>query len=415
MHTDVLTAEAPAMRAWPEGGSTRVPAWIYTDPATYEKEMELFFAGPTWSYVGLACEVPNPGSFKRSWIGPKQVLVVRDEDGGINVVENRCAHRNGAICWKPHGEVKELTCPYHQWSYNLQGDLRGVPLKRGMHGVGGMPPDFDNKAHGLRKLRVTVRGGLVWASFSDDVADFETYCGPEVIRMYDRTYDGRALRLLGHTRQSIPCNWKKYFENNRDPYHGTLLHTFFVVFGLYRADNYHMLTPEGGGRNIALYSQPKSEISAADAAELPRFRDDLKVNDAGTVRPRKEFADGGASALQVFPTAHLQQHGNSLAIRNFIPRGPQKMEVSWTFFGFEDDDAEMQLLRLKQANLLGPAGFVSMDDSELLKQLQSVVAGYPDTVEFVEMGGRDAEPTTGMATEAGIRAFYAFYRHAMGL
>ena len=130
-----------------------------------------------------------------------------------------------------------------------------------------MPPDFDNKAHGLRKLRVTVRRGWVWASFSAGVPDFATDCGPEVIRMHDRmyehTYNGRALRLLGHTRQSVPCNWKKHFENHRDPYHGTLLHMFFVVFGLYRADNYQVLTPEEG-------RPPQRAVLAAEVRDLGR-------------------------------------------------------------------------------------------------------------------------------------------------
>jgi anthranilate 1,2-dioxygenase large subunit len=75
----------------------------------------------------------------------------------------------------------------------------------------------------------------------------------------------------------------------------------------------------------------------------------------------------------------------------------------------------MQRIRLKQANLLGPSGFVSMDDSELLKQMQNQVAGYPEAQSFIEMGGRDVQPQVTMATEVGIRAFYAFYRREMGL
>jgi anthranilate 1,2-dioxygenase large subunit len=410
-----MFVERPVKRNWPEGGFTRVPAWIYSDEDNFRKELSTFFSGNTWSFVGLECEIPEVGSFKRVWMGDKQVIVVRDKDG-VNVVENRCAHRGGAICWKNKGEVKELTCPYHQWSYTLKGELQGVPLKRGAHGEGGMPKDFDNKEHNLRRLRVTVRGGAVWATFSDTVPEFADYCGPGLLKRLDRLMPGRALRLLGTSRQLIPANWKLYFENTRDPYHGTLLHTFFITFGLYRADSTHFTTPEQGGMHMNSYALPGEKSKDADVmGELTRFRGDLKLNDMEAVRFFDEFGDGQMSAIQIFPSVFVQQHANILAMRSIVPKSPQEVEVIWTYFGYADDDEHLQRIRLKQANLLGPSGFVSMDDSELLKQMQKQVAGYPESVGFVEMGGRDVQPQVTMATEVGIRAFYDYYRREMGL
>ena len=414
--TSAVPVAAPrSHRRWPEEGHTRVPLWIYSDPEIFRKELSVFFAGDTWNYVGLECELPDIGSFKRAWIGDKQVVVVRDADG-INVVENRCAHRGGAICWKNKGEVKELTCPYHQWSYSLKGDLMGVPLKRGVHGEGGMPKDFDNKQHGLRKLRVTRFNGSIWATFSDNTPDFETYCGPELTQRLKRMMPGRPLRVLGYSRQLIPCNWKLYFENTRDPYHGTLLHTFFITFGLYRADSRHHTLPVQGGRHMATYAVPGERTQGEDVTqELTRFRGDLQLQDMEMVRFVDEYGDGQMSALQIFPGAFAQQHANILAMRSFVPKSAGEVELDWTYFGYADDDADMQRIRLKQANLLGPSGFVSMDDSELLKQMQNQVAGYPEAQSFIEMGGRDVQPQVTMATEVGIRAFYAFYRREMGL
>lgn len=401
-------------RQWPEGGYTRVPAWVYSDPDVYRKELDTFFAGDSWNFVALECEVPQVGDFKRAWIGHRQVVVVRDADG-VNVVENRCAHRGGAICWKNKGQVKELTCPYHQWSFTLKGDLQGVPLKRGVHGQGGMPKDFDNKQHGLRKLRVACFGGSVWATFSESVPEFEDYCGTEAIGRLRRMMPGRPLRLLGHSRQLIPCNWKLYFENTRDPYHGTLLHTFFITFGLYRADSKHVTSPTQGGMHSVNYAAPGERKKEGDiTAELSRFRGDLQLNDMEMVRFVDEYGDGEMTAMQIFPGAFVQQHANILALRSIIPKSVGEVEVSWTYFGYADDDEDMQRIRLKQANLLGPSGFVSMDDSELLKQMNNQVSGYPESVGVVEMGGRDVQPQVTMATEVGIRAFYDFYRRAMG-
>ncbi len=415
MNTQTISPPRAAVEhKWPEEGFTRVPAWIYSDEAIFRKEMQTFFGGDAWHFVGLDCEIPEIGNFKRAWIGDKQVIVVRDKDG-VNVVENRCAHRGGAICWKNTGTVKELTCPYHQWSYSLKGDLQGVPLKRGVHGAGGMPKDFDNKAHGLNKLRVTNVGGSLWATFSSTVPDFETYCGPEAMVRLKRMMPGRALRLLGYSRQLIPANWKLYFENTRDPYHGTLLHTFFISFGLYRADSKHMTQPTQGGMHSVNYAAPGDRKEDQNFnAELTRFRD-LQLNDMETVRFVDEYGDGEMTAMQLFPGAFVQQHANILAFRSIIPKSVNEVEVSWTYIGYADDNEDMQRIRLKQANLLGPSGFVSMDDSELLKQMNNQVSGYPESIGIVEMGGRDTQPQVTMATEVGIRAFYSYYRQAMGL
>jgi anthranilate 1,2-dioxygenase large subunit len=403
-------------RKWPEEGSTRVPAWIYTDPALFAREMATFFYGPTWSYVGLDCEVPLPGSFKRSWIGEKQVVVTRDEAGDINVLENRCAHRATPVCWQNSGQAKRLICPYHQWGYDLKGQLKGIPLRNGVRGQGGMPADFDFAKHSMRRLRTVVRGGSIWASFDERAPAFEDYCGPELLGHIDRLLGSKKLRLVGYSRQLIPCNWKLYFENSRDPYHATLLHTFFITFGIYRADSSGTRTaaPESG-RHMVNYSTISGKKTTEATGEMSRFQNDFELKDMETVTPRPEFKDIGTCGLQLFPSVFLQQHANALALRNIIPRGPTSVELSWTFYGYEDDDEEMRRKRLKHGNLTGPSGYVSMDDSEVLAQLQAAVTGYPEAVGVFEMGGRGTDPQETMITELGIRAFYRFYREQLGL
>lgn len=401
-------------RSWPKEGYTRVPAWIYSDEEIYRRELEHLFGGNTWSYVGLACELAEVGSYKRAWIGERQVIAVRDEDG-INVVENRCAHRSSAICWKDAGKLTEFTCPYHQWSYSLKGDLLGVPLRRGVHGEGGMPASFDAREHGLNKLRVVVRGGSIWATFSRTAPEFADYCGAELMARFDRIFEKAPLRLVGRSRQIIPSNWKLYLENSRDPYHATLLHTFFITFGLYRADNEHLTSPVEGGKHSSNYAISAGKQVTSETSQMKRFNHALHLRDMEIVGHRDEFGDRQNTALQIFPSAFIQQHANVLAVRNIIPRGVDKLELSWTYFGYADDDEDLRRLRLKQANLVGPGGLVSLEDSELLKPLQKNMEGYRDSVAFVEMGGTDTKTQYSMATEVGLRAFYDFYRKEMGL
>ena len=143
---------------WPEEGATRIPDWVYTSQEIYELEVERIFRGKTWNYVALEVEIPNPGDFKRSHVGPISVLVTRCKDGSIAVVENRCAHRGAEFCRVHRGNTPHLVCPYHQWTYDLNGTLIGVPFRRGSDKQGGMPSTFRTEDHGLRKLKVATRG-----------------------------------------------------------------------------------------------------------------------------------------------------------------------------------------------------------------------------------------------------------------
>jgi anthranilate 1,2-dioxygenase large subunit len=406
------------LRSWPKSGPSRVPAWIYTDPDIFEREMSVLFSGPTWNYVGLECEVPEIGSYRKSSVGNKPVIMVRDLNGTINVMENRCSHRGTALCWEERGQSKKITCPYHRWTFDLTGKLIGVPFQDGINGKGGMTDDFARADHNLRRLRVTSRGGAVWATFDDSTPDFETYCGPELLGNIDRLFSGRPLRLMGYSRQLIPCNWKVYWENTRDTYHATLLHTFYVSFGLFRADaaKIRVAALERGEHNAVNATFIGKKASSAEN-QMERLQSDMQLNDMETVTPRQEFPEQAAHGLQVFPSAFLQTNLNSLLTRQIVPKSPETVELVWTYFGFADDDEDMKRLRLKQANLVGPAGYVSMDDSEVLSQVQRVVANYPETEGVLEMGGLGTDAGEGdtMLTETQLRAFYEFYRDVMAL
>ena len=115
------------------------------------------------------------------------------------------------------------------------------------------------------------------------------------------------------------------------------------------------------------------------------------------------------------PTLVVQQQSNTLAVRQIVPRGVGAHELHWTFFGYEDDDEQMTLRRLRQANLMGPAGYVSLDDGEVLALAQAGVTAAPGERSVLEMGGDDTSDADHVVTEAAIRAFYGYYRGALGL
>ena len=151
---------------WPAEGVTRSPYRVMSDPEIYALEQERIFRGPVWNYLCLEAELPKPGSFRTTYIGDTPIIVARDKDGAINAMVNRCAHKGAMLCVEAGGTRKNFTCPYHNWTYDLTGNLRGVAFQHGVAGQGGMPADFDLAQHGLEPVRTESFQGLVFGTFS---------------------------------------------------------------------------------------------------------------------------------------------------------------------------------------------------------------------------------------------------------
>src|SRR5437016_9079377 len=300
-----------ARYVWPKEGIARIPYWVYSDPEIYAREQERIFCGASWSYVALDAELPSPGDFKRTFIGEKPVVVVRDREGSVNVVENRCAHRGVQFCQKHLGNAAEFMCPYHQWTYDLKGNLIGVPFRRGVKKQGGMPADFDLKNHGLRRLGVARRHGVIFASFASDLEPLEEYFGPSMLALFDRVFDGRELRVLGYSRQLTPANWKLMFENIKDPYHASLLHVFLLSFGLFRADQPSKVQMDETGMHSVLVSSRGEQQASAATAEMKSFRTDLVLQDSRLLDPVREFPGSATVVMQtLWPNLIVQQQSN---------------------------------------------------------------------------------------------------------
>jgi anthranilate 1,2-dioxygenase large subunit len=216
----------------------------------------------------------------------------------------------------------------------------------------------------------------------------------------------------------VPCNWKFYTDNTHDGYHAALLHTFIPKFGLWRPDgDYHQI-PTENGRHILYrigYSKELKDTRNAVTDELRTVQSDYKLADPGVVTQYKdEYGDMHNSAFQIFPSVVVQQFFSSLAVRHIIPKSASKHEVVWNFFGYEGDDDEMIKARMRHSNLVGPSGYISAEDTEIIAQIQPAVNEY-DSRHVIEMGGKGTEAAHTMISESPIRAFYEFYRREMQL
>ncbi len=417
---DTAAPVFPQQIQWESDGTSRIPFMAYTEAEQHRKELERFFYRGHWCYVGLEAEIPNAGDFKRTVIGERSVIMVRDNDGAtINVVENVCAHRGMQFCRERHGNRKEFVCPYHQWNYSLQGDLQGVPFRRGVKQDGkvngGMPADFKNAEHGLNKLQVASRGGVVFASFDPDIESLEDFIGPAVLAYFDRLFNGRKLKILGYNRQRIPGNWKLMQENIKDPYHPGLLHTWFVTFGLWRADNKSELKMDAQHRHAAMISTRGATGRADQVTQVSSFKESMQLHDPRFLDIVPEAWWGGPTAVMttLFPSVILQQQVNSVSTRHIQPSGVGSFDFVWTHFGFDDDSDEMTQRRLRQANLFGPAGFVSADDGEVIELSQKGFEQKPFHRTLAELGGREVGDTDHMVTETLIRGMYQYWRQVM--
>lgn len=413
---DDLNAVATTFK-WPHDDVSQAPYQVYTDATLYALEQQRIFQGPVWNFIGLECEIPNPGDFKTTFAGDAPLIVVRDRDGNINAMMNRCAHKGSLVCFKPRGNVQELTCVYHNWVYDLAGNLTGVAFRRGVNGKGGLDPEFDLKKNGLRRLRVETYRGLIFGTFSDETPPFREYIGAELCANIDRVFP-KKLKVLGYHSQVLPNNWKLYVENNKDAYHASLLHVFHNTFGVVRPTmGGGIKLSDNGWHHLSYTVRNKDSDDAVGKEKVRSLQEQYKLSDVRMMEHKLELGDYTTNAIQtVFPTLVVQQILNALAVRQLVPKGVDRSELIWTILGFEDDDAEMLELRLKVNNLVGPAGLISMEDGCVGGWVQTAAKADPSAQTVMPMGGRNIEPTEGSrVTEAAVRGFWKGWRELMGV
>ena len=192
---------------------------IFTSPAIYKRELESLFTR-TWLFVGHESLIPNPGDFYLSRMGEESVILCRDRTGEVHVFLNSCTHRGMKVCRYDKGNAKVFTCPYHAWSFALDGSLQGVPHFDDLYdGV------LDRDDWSLLEVdRMVVYKGTIWASWDIDAPNFETYLGDAKLHL-DMTLDCRDGRsggseVIGVHRWKFPANWKFAAENFLgDSYH----------------------------------------------------------------------------------------------------------------------------------------------------------------------------------------------------
>jgi anthranilate 1,2-dioxygenase large subunit len=248
----------------------------------------------------------------------------------------------------------------------------------------------------------------------------EDYLGPEILADFDATFDGRRLTILGYYRNTVPANWKMYHENLKDPYHATLLHAYLVTFGLLVAGNKSAMIVDARGRHGTMASAKGDgdtvTVDRDSKGEMRAFREGMKLNDPRLLDYVREFQSPWSVTMQtIWPNFIVQRELNTLGTRQIVPEGPRQFTMIWTMFGYEGDSEEMTRHRLRQGNLMGPAGFLGLEDNEAMKFVQDGLDKSRPGEAIIELGGSEEGTSRTLITEAAIRSMYRHWREAMAL
>nr|WP_315242910.1 aromatic ring-hydroxylating dioxygenase subunit alpha [uncultured Albidiferax sp.] len=412
-----------------------------SDPELYELEMERIF-GKTWVLLGHDSEIPASGDFMVRDLGSDSVIVSRDKAGEVHVLLNVCSHRGMRVSTLDAGNTQIHTCIYHGWAFRPNGAFLGAPVeKECMHGK-----IMTKDELGLKKARVTLYGGLIFATWNIEGPSFDEFLG-DAKWYYDILFKrtDRGMEVLGPPQRfTVRANWKAAGEQSAaDGYHTLTLHRWLGEVGNYSKKG----DGEGGGGDLSpeMYgveiSSPHGhalrcidlgrKIRRMTGLDPDVLSVDEKLNalpPAGMTKDMVEQLKKNLSPAQlqvqtsmppqvggIFPNVLFgfvyipQADGTvvgSMTLHAYVPKGPDRLEfVNW-IFAEKDAPPELREKMLKQTvQLFGTSGMVEQDDSDTWPHMTLAAKGAmgkKSTLKYqavYEKGAPEGWPGPGIVNE----------------
>ncbi len=307
--SEMFSAATYAANRLPLSQASPLPGWCYSSPEWYAREMEALFKGPhsEWLCVGREDEVPNPGDFYTMTVAEEPLIIVRDQSNKVNVFSATCRHR-GTIIAKGKGNCRAFVCPYHRWTYALDGGLTRTP--------GNPPPmegaeNFNMSDHGLIRIRTEYWRGFVFITFNPDPPPLLQSLGG--LTVFAQNYNLEDMRCTHSETHEVECNWKVYLENSFENYHVPTVHRKHIDPD--KPQNW--VFEETDGRFEAMYSQRSVSLFAG----LPTIPGLTEKQASGL------FHVWSKPALQIVLTPSY------IRSRHYLPEGPGKLRFiqKWAF------------------------------------------------------------------------------------
>lgn len=234
---------------------------VYTDAAIFELEMERIY-GRAWIYVGHESQVPHTGDFHTTRIGNQDVVMVRGQDSQVHVLYNRCPHKGAKLVAEGDGCAgKFFRCPYHAWTFKLDGSHLSAPLRAGFEGTHYDPSSADFSMR--RVARVDQYRGFVFASQVHDGPGLREFLGgaaSSIDNLCDRSPVGEVEVTGGVFRVMQPSNWKVFYENLHDTMHARITHESSFIAAREEAEAigempFELLIQDGNGEPYAFWEK----------------------------------------------------------------------------------------------------------------------------------------------------------------
>ncbi|UCV17753.1 aromatic ring-hydroxylating oxygenase subunit alpha [Ferribacterium limneticum] len=359
----------------------RVHSRAFTDQSIFDMEMDKIFE-QNWVYIGHGSEIPRHGDYRVRKIGRQSVVMIRDKDGSINVLMNRCRHRGAQVCEGDAGNTKALRCWFHGWIYDTAGNLIEVP------GREAYDDKFNQAKMGLNSApKVGVYRDFVFASLNPTSVELADHLGnaKEMIDLMVDASPTGAIRLqAGANRTTYKGNWKLI---GMDGYHAPFVHASVVelwsqdqdrgLAATHRGNPFEDGGPSrtrdlGNGHSMLDFSQYRLGHLDAMKKLLRSFNGGEQYLADMYGKHSAERADllvalGGDPHVGLFPNVQLiNQH-----VRIINPIGPGLTEIYMTPVLLDGVSDEINGMRLRQhESFYGPAGAGSPDDTEIWERVQ---------------------------------------------
>jgi Rieske 2Fe-2S family protein len=367
-----------------------LPQRFYLDPAIFAADLDLL--ARRWTFAAHVSELAAPGDWVTSSLGRDSAIVVRGEDGRLRALANVCRHRGSRVCVEARGSSGFLTCPYHAWSYALDGRLRHARE---------MPPGFEAAGYGLKVLPLVEVGGLVFIAFAEGPPDLATATGALAPML--ALFGWPAARVALRRSYAVAANWKLAMENYHECYHCQPAHAEFSRLHALARPNARTLdvTPDAN-TGLADFEDWDPRPSGREVARVMRSRlvPDARTGSRDGRRLAPPMGEGGRrdDGLVVFAevgflSAFLAYPDHGVIYR-FDPQGPlaTQMEVTWLVAGDAQAGADYD-----PAELAWLWDVTSLADKTIIERNQAGV------------GSRAYEPGPFSLMEPGTRQYVERY------
>ena len=282
-----------------------LPPWCYTSPAFYQREVETIFR-KVWNFVGHVSQVDKPGDYFTLDFAGVPTIILRDGAGQLRAFANTCRHR-GSELLEGSGHCRTIVCPYHSWSYGLDGALLAAPEMKETMG-------FDPSENGLVPLRLDSWGGFLFLCFDDTASDLAHYLGDLPVRT--APYGLADMACVRRKEFMLDCNWKLFVENAKESYHIATVHRNTINrYASARSSGYWV--EETDGAYVSTFAQHEGSMALLKGADgFPPIEGLSGLREAG-----------GTRAPLIYPSTYLACTIDCAWYLELHPLGPTRTRL----------------------------------------------------------------------------------------